>query len=143
LRDDYADDDELLGQLETSKLDLQSHFEIHYSPTAADVPSSSIPQPTAGSPQKVDFTSRYKKRASSSSDELAEYFRITSVPEPFDGVDPLQWWYSRRQQFPHLYRLVRKVLCIPGMSLFVMKLVTDSEYHLQVQLSQSSGLGWS
>jgi hypothetical protein len=116
LRDDYADDDDLLSHLEASKLGLQSHFEIHYAPTAPDVPSASTPQPTAGSPQKVDFTSRYKKRASASaSDELAEYFRITSVPEPFDGVDPLQWWYSRRRQFPNLYRLVHNILCIPGM----------------------------
>lgn len=54
-----------------------------------------------------------KNRASgSTSNELAEYFRITSVPEPFDGVDPLQWWYSRCAQFPQLYRLARNILCI-------------------------------
>ncbi|KAJ7713178.1 hypothetical protein B0H14DRAFT_3902038 [Mycena olivaceomarginata] len=60
LRDDYTDDDDLLAQLEASKLDLQSHFEIHYAPTAPDAPPTSIPQPTAGSPQKVGFTSHYK-----------------------------------------------------------------------------------
>lgn len=116
MRDDYSDDDELLTHLEASKLDLQYHFEIHYAPTTTDVTAAPTPQPEAGSPQKVDFTSRYKKRASTTSDELAEYFRITSVPEPFDGVDPLQWWYSRRRQFPHLCRLVRNILCIPGIS---------------------------
>jgi hypothetical protein len=117
LQDDYTDDNDLLAHLEASKLDLQSHFEIHYAPTAPDAPPTSIPQPTAGSPQKVDFTSRYKKRVSASqSDELAEFFRINSIPEPFDGVDPLQWWYSRWRQFPNLYRLVRNILCIPGMS---------------------------
>jgi hypothetical protein len=55
-----------------------------------------VPLDPAGSPQKIDFTSRYRRREdSSASDELAEYFRLTNVPEGW-GVDPLQWWYSRR-----------------------------------------------
>jgi hypothetical protein len=79
-----------------------SRLEFHTSPS------------TAGS-QKADFTSCYRKRVgTATSDESAEYFRIPSVPEPFDGVDPLQWWYSRHHQSPHLYRLVCIILCIPG-----------------------------
>jgi hypothetical protein len=30
LQDNYTDDNDLLAHLEASKLDLQSHFEIHY-----------------------------------------------------------------------------------------------------------------
>jgi hypothetical protein len=79
-----------------------SRLEFHMSPS------------TAGS-QKADFTSRYRKHiGAATSDESAEYFRIRSVPEPFNGVDPLQWWYSRRRQLPHLYCLIRNILCIPG-----------------------------
>jgi hypothetical protein len=52
--------------------------------------------------------------ATSAYDELTEYFRITSIPEPFDKVDPIQWWYTRHEQFPNLYCLARDILCIPG-----------------------------
>jgi hypothetical protein len=117
LRKDYADDADLLGDLEISKGTLETHFEAKYADSTADPsePASALLDP-AGSPQKIDFTSRYRRREdSSASDELAEYFRLTSVPEGWE-VDPLQWWYSRRRQFPHLYRLVRNVLCIPGAS---------------------------
>jgi hypothetical protein len=84
-------------------------------------------RPELGSPQKVDFTSRYKKRGSAAtiSNELAEYFGLTSVPEPFETVNPLQWRYSRRRQFPQLYRLARNVLCIPGIFLFVGNCIDD------------------
>jgi hypothetical protein len=68
------------------------------------------------------------------SDELAEYFRLTSVPEPFEVVDLLQWWYSRRLQFPQLYRLARNVLCIPGIFsslLFAITLVNRVIYFIR------------
>ncbi|KAF8172192.1 hypothetical protein K438DRAFT_1981638 [Mycena galopus ATCC 62051] len=115
LREDYADDDVLLSHLEYSKLDSQTHHDIHYAPRAAILSSPTPPAPDGGSPQKFNSTNRYTKRGggTSTSDELAEYFRITSVPEPFDRVDPLQWRYSRRRQFPHLYRLVHNIVRIP------------------------------
>ena len=119
MREDYAYDEDLLSHLEESKLNLHTHFNVYYAPSTPNATRSDpLPQPDAGSPQKVDFTSRYTQRVSASTlDELTEYFRITTVPEPFDGVDPLQWWYSRRRQFPNLYKLVRNILCIPGISL--------------------------
>jgi hypothetical protein len=126
LREDYADEPELLAELEIAKINLESHFEQHYA-AATPVPSEAAEsQLELGSPQKVDFTARYKKRASAvmASDELAEYFRLTSVPEPFEVVDPLQWWYSRRLQFPQLYRLARNILCIPGNFSFLFFAIT-------------------
>jgi hypothetical protein len=47
--------------------------------------------------------------------ELDQYF---SLPvEPYrDGPDPVQWWNSRRSQFPCLSRMARDILSIPGMS---------------------------
>jgi hypothetical protein len=118
LREDYAKDDDLISNLEASKSDLQSHYAIHYAPTSAPLPLMSTPHPATGSPQRVDVTSHYRKHVDeATSNELAEYFRITSIPEPFDGVDPLQWWFSWRHQFPHLYRLVCNILCITGESL--------------------------
>ncbi|KAF7372351.1 Transposase-like protein [Mycena venus] len=124
LREDYADDPEPLAELEISKINLQSHFKQHYAAATPAPPPAAESQSEPGSPQKVDFTSRYKKRgsAATTSDELAEYFRLTSVPEPFEVVDPLQWWYSRRLQFPQLYRLAHNVLCIPGSAVAVERI---------------------
>jgi hypothetical protein len=112
LKTDYADNLELLMDLDRSKDDLQTHFDnLYASKTSHD--SDDADQPTPGSPQKFDFTSHYSRGSASTENELEEYFRLTTVPEPW-SVDPLRWWYSRRKQFPNLYLLVRNILCIPG-----------------------------
>jgi hypothetical protein len=108
-----ADNPELLTNLDRSKDDLQTHFDTLYtSKTSRN--SDNVDQATPGSPQKFDFTSHYSCGSASTENELAEYFRLTAVPEPW-SVDPLQWWYSRWQQFLNLYLLVQNILCIPGM----------------------------
>jgi hypothetical protein len=114
LRQNYADDAQLLAELESSKSNLQAHYNMVYAPTEMANSAAQPQTPANGSPQKVDFLARYRNRGRDThTDELAEYFRITSVPEHLD-VDPLHWWYGRRHQFPDLYRLVPNVLCIPG-----------------------------
>jgi hypothetical protein len=106
--------------LDRSKADLKAHFEIHYAnsqqSSASDAPAEPAP---AGSPVKFNIFARYGARATSSvvsNNELEDYFRLTSIPEPFEDTDPLQWWYARRHKFPNLYLLARNVLCIPGNS---------------------------
>jgi hypothetical protein len=47
-----------------------------------------ITAPLAGSPQKVNFTKRYKQHARSDIDELEEFFKLP--PEDFDNCDPIQ-----------------------------------------------------
>ncbi|KAJ7792593.1 hypothetical protein B0H13DRAFT_2172466 [Mycena leptocephala] len=106
LRKDYADDSELLAGLEKSKADLKKHFETHYADaqpsSVSDIPAESSP---AGSPVKFNIFARYGARATSSvvsNNELEDYFRLTSIAEPFEDTDPLQWWYARRHKFPNL-----------------------------------------
>jgi hypothetical protein len=65
-----------------------------------------------GSPQKVDFTARYKRTLHRVVDELEDYFKLQQ--EDFDTCQPLDWWWRRRAQFPNLYRLAHDVLAIPG-----------------------------
>ncbi|KAF7343888.1 Transposase-like protein [Mycena venus] len=60
LGEDYADDPELLVELEISKINLQSHFEQHYAAATPVPPPAAESQSELGSPQKVDFTSRLK-----------------------------------------------------------------------------------
>ena len=67
---------------------------------------------TSGSPQKVNFTARYKKRPSTLKDELEEFYKLPQ--EDFDTCDPIQWWSGRRSQFPNLSRLARDILAMPG-----------------------------
>jgi hypothetical protein len=117
LKTDFQDDPESLEVLESAKTDLEFHYNLKYAP--ADIttaPSSSLPQ--GGSPEKVDFLARYKHNKASErlKNELPEYFKITGAAQVYDAdTDSVQWWYERRKRFPNLYRLVRNVLCIPGM----------------------------
>ncbi|KAJ7140751.1 hypothetical protein C8R44DRAFT_726475 [Mycena epipterygia] len=62
LKADYDDNPDLLAELESSKIQLESHYEFFYAPDRTPSTSSSTtPPPTAessGSPQKVDFLAR-------------------------------------------------------------------------------------
>jgi len=110
---DCGDDLDARTYLETTKERLHAHFRAKY-----DKP---LPAPTApvastvamnSSPQKVDFTSRYRNLPQAFTDEVQEYFKLPR--ENFDTCDPLQWWGGRRSQFPNLSRFARDILSIPG-----------------------------
>jgi hAT family C-terminal dimerisation region len=88
----------------------------------------------SGSPQKVDFTSRYRNLPQAFTDEVQEYFKLPR--ENFDTCDPLRWWAGRCSQFPNLSRFARDILSIPG------KFTTDLFLpfnHLQIFLSSYAG----
>ena len=105
----------MLEHLEGSKAKLEDQFHAHY---AHLVPvqlarSDSAVISTSGSPQKVDFTSRYRKTPRPYLDELEEYFKLPQ--EDFLTCDPVQWWAGRCTQFPNLSRMARDILSIPGL----------------------------
>jgi hypothetical protein len=112
---DCGDDASMRRSLDHSREALRDHYRTHYAPsqsTNSDVdPMPSVP---SGSPQKVDFTARYKKRTRAFIDEIEEFFKLPS--ETFDNCDPIQWWAGRRAQFPNLSRLARDILAIPGVN---------------------------
>jgi hypothetical protein len=72
----------------------------------------SAPQPSSTSPQKVNFTARYKQRTHRDVDELEDFWKLPR--EDFENCDPIQWWAGRRAQFPGLSRYVRDIFSIPG-----------------------------
>jgi hypothetical protein len=126
LRQDYLSDPELHADLEKAKVALKNHFLANYisSPSSSRA-TSTIPDDTVHntspqkSPQKFDFTSRYKRRGPSTAEsELENFFAVTSIGQAWE-TDPLLWWASQRDQYPHLYRLARDVLCIPGSAVAV------------------------
>jgi hAT family C-terminal dimerisation region len=115
LTGDYAQDPDLLADLEKAKSALHTFYHDHYSSfTSRNEKNSSTVAPVIqnGSPQKVDFTARYKRTNRRVSDELEDYFKLRQ--EDFDMCRPLDWWLGRRAQFPNLYRLARDILAIPG-----------------------------
>ena len=82
--------------------------------TAASTPRSAFgaSQSQNGSPQKVNFTARYKKHPSVRRDQLEEYFKLPR--EDFDTCDPISWWLGRRSQFPDVFVFARDLLAIPS-----------------------------
>lgn len=116
--EDYAGDADLLAYLEATKLKLHAYYIQHYANHAnashQSVSNAMQSVTSDGSPSKVNFTSRYKKKDSVLRDELEEYFKLPH--EDFDTCKPLEWWLGRRVQFPNLYCLAWDLFSIPGKS---------------------------
>jgi hypothetical protein len=113
LKQDYGEDLTLSSHLEDSKTRLFSYFDEHYAtPTPSSPPSTPVQAPPVdGSPQK-SFTARYRRKMKYSANELEEYFKLPT--KDFHTCNLIQWWVSRRSQFPRLFQLARDILCIPG-----------------------------
>jgi hypothetical protein len=113
LLSDCDNDRSAISLLNLFKDRLHSHYLSDYATSSpvTTTPTQATPSVSSGSPQKVDFTARYKK-ARVFIDELEEYFKLPQ--ERFDTCDPIQWWAGRRAQFPNLSRLARDILSIPG-----------------------------
>ncbi len=132
MHDDYTSDHLLADYLENLKCDLYDYYNTHY---ANQVPFTS--QPTVpvtataslfkaqGSPQKVNFTSRYRKKAVVV-DKLTAYFSLSW--EDFSSCSPVRWWFNKCRDFPNLFHLAHDILSIPGMSLLyvVISWLNDS-----------------
>jgi hypothetical protein len=123
LKSDCTSNPLLLHHLDEVKLKLTTFFQQNYarysqhrSQNLSTV--SSRNSSCVGSPEKVNFTSRYQLKDRVAVDELEEYFKLPR--EDFDSCKPLKWWLGRRSQFPNLYRLVCDVFSIPGKSFLLL-----------------------
>ncbi len=107
-----------MSYLVESKVLLFTFYEANYAQATSALTKINPAPVQSGSrkldSEKVNFTSRYKKSDRRTVHELEEYFKLQA--EDFDQCDPLAWWYSRRGQFPNLYRLFSDVFSIPGMT---------------------------
>ena len=90
---DCGDDLDACAHLETTKECLHSHFRTKYvlynKPLLAHTAPVASTFAVNGSPQKVDFMSRYRNLPQAFTDEVQEYFKLPR--ENFDTCDPLQW----------------------------------------------------
>jgi hAT family C-terminal dimerisation region len=140
---DYADDPDLLAYLESAKALLHTHYATCYADSMpqnvdnyADT-TGTVSGALDGSPSKVSFTSRYKKKERQKHNELEEYFKLPQ--EDFDSCKPLQWWVGRQAQFPTLYCLVQDLLTIPGKFYFTSLYLHGLHAPYQGLLLQWSG----
>lgn len=121
LKADYIQDADLLADLDKAKSMLHTFYRDNYSSFTSRTdknPSTTVPVMQNGSPQKVDFTARYKRTNRWVSDELEDYFKLGQ--EDFDMCWPLDWWWGRRAQFPNLYHLAQDILAMSG-ELFLLR----------------------
>lgn len=114
---DCGTDPDAIHTLSNSRAALLAYCDRKYaSSSVPTIPSSQPSQPlssfTPGSPDKVNFTARYKTTSRVPTNELEEYFKLPI--EDFDSCDPIQWWFGRRAQFPNLWRMACDILSIPG-----------------------------
>jgi hypothetical protein len=110
---DCGDDVTLRQHVEDTKDRLRQYYQDKYvTPIPAPAAQPAVTEIPSGSPQKVNFTARYKKRPSTLKDELEEFHKLPQ--EDFEICDPIKWWAGRRSQFPNLSRLARDILAIPG-----------------------------
>ncbi|KAG6906817.1 hypothetical protein DXG01_011809 [Tephrocybe rancida] len=116
LKEEYADNDDLLMYLKTAKQKLCEYYRDHYAShlsTPSQIPST-LPS------TKFSFTECFQNKSRQVLDELDDYFK--QVPEPFDDCRPLQWGLGRRAQYPNLYQLMRDILAIPGSAVAVERI---------------------
>jgi hypothetical protein len=120
LESDCGSDPSLLAHLDDSRSKLKLFYQQNYAnrlkPSnlrpSQSLSSISSRSSISGSPERVNFTSRYQMHDRIMVDEFEEYSKLPR--EDFDSCKPLQWWLGRRSQFPNLYRLVCDLFSIPG-----------------------------
>ena len=107
------------GDIDFAKEKLETCYQSHYHCALQSLPTTSQPQLSVTtsqlttSPQKVNFTSRFKQRTLATWNELKDYFILPQ--EDFETCDPLKWWAGHVAQFPNLSRFARDLFGAPGM----------------------------
>ncbi len=92
--EDYTSDLDLLDYLREAKSLLETYYALRYAnsmPHSLDDNADTTGTSTTvdGSPFKVNFTLRHKKKDHLLHDELDEYFKLPH--EDFNACNPLQW----------------------------------------------------
>jgi hypothetical protein len=118
--EDYSMDDELTAGLQASKSALEEHYNQFYANryTSKGYTSKSASAPfylstvTDNEPKPHNFIARYERRSQTTRNEFEAFLALSA--QHFSSCNPIQWWYSHRDEFPNLYRLAKDILAIPG-----------------------------
>ena len=112
LRCQYASNADLKAYLEVQIEALRTFFDENYpesSPVHAQTAAQTTSTLTSGYEDLAAFM--FGPADAVESDELNRYFEcIAAAP----AVNPVEWWYARKAEFPRLYRLARDIMTIPG-----------------------------
>jgi hypothetical protein len=123
---------QLLEELENAKTGLKAHFMSNYA-SAGMSSFDTVSDATVanGSPQKLNARHRRKPRLADPNTELDQCFILCRF-DNICGDDPLEWWHTKREVFPNLYRMVRDIFAIPGNAniIDVLLLLTSQPFRL-------------
>ena len=141
LLEDYQDDQDLVDYLESSVLDLRTHYQRHYQASTTHDSLAELNQLTQVTSSRalssknrsaVNFTARYSKKERLDRNELEEYFKVDQ--ESWELCNPLEWWVGCHAQFPNLFQLACDILTIPGTSITSSNSCLGSNFTCQVLL---------
>ena len=116
LKLDFKNDPILLVDLDKSKSHLREYYNKYYAVSPAP------PRDTNNACLKLsstsDFTAHYESIIPDLINKLYEYLKIKC--KDFKKCNPLRWWRSQHKDWPNLYYLACDILCIPGLSCFIL-----------------------
>ncbi|GET01424.1 zinc finger BED domain-containing protein 1-like [Rhizophagus clarus] len=64
-------------------------------------------------------------------EELSYYLDEIKTPQAFPKADPFEWWYDNQKRFPILYKIARKYLGIPAISVLSERLFSNADSYNQ------------
>lgn len=125
------DRDDYLRKIKEAKISLKQYYLDRYLPLVYYMDSNTLSSPPSiSNVSTATLSSQHSRSALDNSDmfgsdpieedldmkeptqELDEFWRTFRRCK---GVDPLQWWKMKAADYPHLARLARDILSIPGM----------------------------
>jgi hypothetical protein len=136
LQDDAKDDPSALAHIDAAKAELEAHYKAKY---ARSLPAHLVSSPTPttstpASPQRVDFTVRYRRPTRELVDELQEYFKkILSLAISFNGGPGVVLSFQIFLVLPETFSLFQ------ASSIHIYISLASHRLSLQGQLLQLSG----
>ena len=117
-QDDDADSE--IQHLCLCRAQLETHYRTYYIPKASTTGEPAVTSTTRTSSSapksRFDISTRYSTSTATldPNDELSQYFLLNPEDAIRLQIDPLKWWKTNQDRFPHLSRLARDIFTIPG-----------------------------
>lgn len=107
---------EYLTQIKSAVEDLKWHYTSDYVPesTTTQPLAHQMPATVSTTPRPFNFFAAYTPSEATPTDELDRFLAFHPLGFGSDIPNPIEWWKDHRNSYPHLARLARDILSIPG-----------------------------